>query len=241
MNTDPVRGIDLAAGTRALEAVEASATREALCAAMDRLASALDLPHFLMLHLHGAENEVVSVLHNLPGRQAVDVILNPDAMQRALSSTRIPQVLVGELGLREFDHAIAAMWQHGMTTCVLVLGRASAWAIEHTTDLLGFSSLASSYAATALASALKADCPFTDRELECLIFAAAGSSAKETSRHLKLSPRTVEEYLYRCKDRLGLRTSLAAAATAVQRGWITFEEIDAASDAINPRYGADRK
>lgn len=133
------------------------------------------------------------------------------------------------------------MWQEGTSTCVLLIGRDSPIDADAVTELLGVASLASSYGAAALVQVLKAECPLTARELECLVFAAAGCSAKETSLHIQVSPRTVEEYLARCKERMGVRSTLAATATALRRGWISYGEIDAASEMISCRSAADRK
>lgn len=241
MNTDRGDPPDLLAGSIALDALGSAASHIELCAAMEQLGVALCLPHFVLLHLHGPHNEVAAVLHNLPGKSKALSVATHKAVMQALSDSSIPHILAGKLSITELEHSIAAKWTSGNTTCMIVMGRPTAWEAAATTDLLGIMSLASSYVIDTLASTLKAECPFTPRELECLAFAAAGSSAKETSLHLGLSPRTVEEYLSRCKERLGIRSTLAAAATAVRRGWISYEEINAASQAINPRYGASQE
>lgn len=236
MNTDPIATLDLAGAVDAVGSAESGA---ALSAALQQLAAAAGMPSYLLLHLHGPDNQVAAVLHNLALAPLVDGPAITTVVQRALASRRFPEVV--EVDVPGLQHGASAMWQEGLTTCVLLLGQDVAIEAEAAMDLLGIASLAASHAAHALAKLLKAECPLTIRELECLVYAASGCSAKDTGRHLQLSPRTVEEYLARCKERMGVRSTLAAAATALRRGWISNQDIDAAGAAINRRYAADRK
>jgi len=237
MITDPIDALDL---LEVLDAVGAARSAIALSAALERLAVGAGLRRFALIQLQDAAHEVVAVLHNLvappqleePGAQAL--------ILRALGSRRFPEVLDQQV-LPEMQYAVSAMWQEGMTTCVLMVGRDTEIAPRAAADLLGIVSLASSYSASALVSIAKTECPLTIRELECLVLFAAGSSAKETGRLLGVSPRTVEEYLARCKGRMGVRSTLAATAAALRRGWITNQDIDAAGVSVNRRYEAYRK
>lgn len=237
MNTDPISTLDLAG---AIDAVGSASSAAALSLAIEQVALAAGMRHFVMLHLHGADHEVVATLHNLPSPPDFESQAAASIVQRALASRRIPE-LVEQVAFAGMSHAACSMWQEGASTCVLLIGRNAPIEADAVTDLLGIASLASSYAAGALVQVLKAECPLTARELECLVFAAAGCSAKETSWHLQVSPRTVEEYLARCKERMGVRSTLAATATALRRGWISYREIDAASLTVSPRSGARRR
>ena len=46
---------------------------------------------------------------------------------------------------------------------------------------------------------------FSKREIECLYYLMKGKTARETSIHLNLSPRTVEYYLDTLKEKLACR------------------------------------
>jgi DNA-binding CsgD family transcriptional regulator len=46
---------------------------------------------------------------------------------------------------------------------------------------------------------------FTKRELECMQYLAAGNTAKTTAKKLNLSPRTVEVYLEKIKEKFGVK------------------------------------
>lgn len=234
MNTDLTNSVDLAAASIALDAISGTSSREVLCTALAKLGAAIGLPNFVLMHLHGADNDVAAVLHNLASPPAPEAFATQEVVKRALLSRRIPE-LVENVGIAGMPNCASVMWQQGMTTCVLLFGRHAPIDPQSALDILSIASLAASYSAVALVELMKAECPLTNRELECLIFAAAGCSAKETSRHLGLSSRTVEEYLLRCKDRMGVRSTLAATATALRRGWISFLEIDAASASISSR------
>ncbi len=49
------------------------------------------------------------------------------------------------------------------------------------------------------------DAALTDREQQCLELYRMGYTARETAKILKLSPRTIEEYLHRVKQKKGCR------------------------------------
>lgn len=237
MNTDPMSPLDLAS---AIDAVGSASSEAELSLALQQVASAVDMRHFVLLHLHGADQEVAAVLHNLPSPPDIESPGAAAIVQRSLASRRIPE-LVDEETFDGMRYAACSMWHEAASTCVLLIGRDEPIEAASATELLGIASLASSYAAGALVQVLKAECPLTARELECLVLAAAGCSAKETSQYLQVSSRTVEEYLARCKERMGVRSTLAATAAALRRGWISYREIDAATETINRRYGGFRR
>jgi DNA-binding CsgD family transcriptional regulator len=238
MNTDPIRAPCTTFG--ALEAIASATSGAEMCAAVACLATALGMNRFMLLHLHGTGQDVIGVHDNLGRSPSLDEPWAKQFVARALASNRIPQ-LEELVDIPELRHAVSAMWQNGLTTTILVIGRESELQNDAALELMGMASLASNYASGALVAIQRAESPLPSRELECLVYAAAGCSAKETSRLLQLSPRTVEEYLLRCRERLGVPTTLAALATAVRRGWITFEEIDATRQHVSCRYAADRR
>ena len=232
MNTDETTHIDLAAVWVALGMVSEASSRQQLCIALERLAKAVGMQHFLLLHLH-ADSEIINAWDNLASPLSFESTGVKTVSMSALTKGIIPKI-VKNTGIEGMQHAISSMRPcGGVEACVLLLGGDAPIDANSEVELLGIASLASSYIDLALAQLQKADCPLTSRELECLTFIAAGSSAKETSRHLRLSPRTVEEYLSRCRVRLEVKTSLAAIAMAVRHGWITYDEIDAASASIS--------
>jgi DNA-binding CsgD family transcriptional regulator len=242
MNTDADAYIDFTAAQGALDAISSAPSPESLCSAMEDLCCALGLQHFVMLHLDGPEQEVCAVLHNLAGQFDPDLHFKADAL-RQLVDRRIPVAIDGELHHPHLQHAIGVSMGSGLTTCILLLGRELPLEREAMTDRMGLSCLAATNALDMLASAHRAKViPLTERELECLTYAAAGGSAKVIGRHLGISSRTVEEYLQRCKSRLGTPNTLSASAQALRRGWISSRDIDLAGRAlVNHQSGASQR
>jgi len=98
-------------------------------------------------------------------------------------------------------------------------------------------------AAVSLAGALERlapeVCPFSRRELDCLLHTLAGHSSRETAHALGIGARTVEQYLARARARLQTTSSYAAATTALRRGWLDLQQaLDlAALDASTGEVG----
>lgn len=61
----------------------------------------------------------------------------------------------------------------------------------------------------------------TARELECLIWAAAGKSEWEISQILGISEHTSEKHLLNAKTKLGAVNRVHAVAEAIRRGYIS--------------------
>lgn len=74
-----------------------------------------------------------------------------------------------------------------------------------------------------LAEAVAAACPFTQDEIDCLHFTLAGLSYKDAARALGISTKSVYQSLESARARLGVKTSHAAAAMALNRGWLDME------------------
>lgn len=60
------------------------------------------------------------------------------------------------------------------------------------------------------------------RELECLRHIILGMSARETSIELKISKRTVEEYVVRLKNKLGCLSKGELIRFAFNKGFVQF-------------------
>lgn len=58
--------------------------------------------------------------------------------------------------------------------------------------------------------------PLTERQLECLRWAAAGKSSADIGAIVGLSPRTVDDHLAAACRRLGVRTRVQAVVLALQ-------------------------
>lgn len=58
----------------------------------------------------------------------------------------------------------------------------------------------------------------SQRQLECLIWAEAGKSARDTGQILEISQRTVEKHLEQAYEALGVRTRIQAVVRARQLG-----------------------
>lgn len=73
------------------------------------------------------------------------------------------------------------------------------------------------------AERMNAGSALSERELECLQWAARGKSSSDIGVILGLSPRTVDSYLERAATKLGVRTRIEAVALAVCWGLIEPE------------------
>lgn len=67
--------------------------------------------------------------------------------------------------------------------------------------------------------------PLTDRELEVLKLAAAGSSNREIAVSLDLSPRTVQTHLRNMFEKLGVASRTQAVIAGLRQGWLELEEL----------------
>ncbi len=224
--------VDFSKAWHALEALERASSRDRLCGVIAQLTQAVGMRHFLLLHLHGNDPDAVNCLDNLAWLPPLHSSAGRALVEASLARGLIPEI-VADTGLSGIQHAIAASHQLGMASYVLLLGQDERIQVEDELQLLGVASLAAGHIATALAALLKRESTLSERELECLQLFGGGHTAKATGRHLGISPRTVEEYLARCRFRLGVETTIAAFAEAIRRGWMTYSEIDAASARVS--------
>ncbi|WNC12053.1 helix-turn-helix transcriptional regulator [Pseudomonas coleopterorum] len=60
------------------------------------------------------------------------------------------------------------------------------------------------------------------REMQCLLYVAAGMTSKETARELGVSPNSVDKRLLSATTKLGVTRRAALVAEAFRRGLISF-------------------
>lgn len=65
----------------------------------------------------------------------------------------------------------------------------------------------------------------SERERECLIWAARGKSDWDIGAILALSPKTVGMHIDRARAKLNARTRMQALAVALKRGWLHADEL----------------
>jgi LuxR family transcriptional regulator, activator of conjugal transfer of Ti plasmids len=131
----------------------------------------------------------------------------------------------GSLGYRT-GVAATFLGPSGSGCIAVVSGSGPSIPAEHEVTLLGYLTMAAIQIGAALPHFPRsyAASPFSARELDCLLYALAGRSAKETARALDIGARTVEQYLERARARLQAPTSYAAATIALRRGWLDLEQ-----------------
>ncbi|MDH3518743.1 MAG: response regulator transcription factor, partial [Acidimicrobiia bacterium] len=67
--------------------------------------------------------------------------------------------------------------------------------------------------------------PLTDREMEVLKLAGAGSSNREIAVSLDLSPRTVQAHLRNIFEKLEVASRTQAVITGLRDGWLELDEL----------------
>lgn len=133
--------------------------------------------------------------------------------------------LNGDFGYR--SGVAGAALDGGGTGCVLMVSSAEEKLPDvHASTLLGYTltaALTINGPLRRLAAAIAAACPFTQDEIDCLHYMLAGLSYKDASRALGMSTKAVYQCLERARVRLDVKTSHAAAAIALNRGWLDME------------------
>ncbi len=66
--------------------------------------------------------------------------------------------------------------------------------------------------------------PLTEREVTVLTLAALGMDNTEIGKRLHLARSTVNTYLDRCYEKLGVRNRTGAAVRALSHGWISMDQ-----------------
>jgi DNA-binding CsgD family transcriptional regulator len=178
---------------------------------------------------------ITGIQHNGSAELDDQMTVSADPILARARTSRIPFVwqadsgtwrdLNGSLGYRA--GVAATFFDPGGSGCILVAsGSAHSIPPEHEIALLGYVVMAAVQIGSALPlfARTNSGCPFSARELDCLLYALAGRSAKETARALDIGARTVEQYLERARARLQAPTSYAAATIALRRGWLDLEQ-----------------
>jgi DNA-binding CsgD family transcriptional regulator len=211
---------------------------DAFTAEMERLTHALSMQHFVVVRFVGPVLPAVAQFaHNAPaasfdqiddveqlGKWPVISAMRDGMRPLVFGSSHDPRSLPdGPAGFRT-GVAVARVERRGRT--VVVMGMAGPEPDLQTLGrVTGMATVVSNYASMSLERLHLAACPFSERQLECMRYAFANYSAKETAKLLGVSFRTVEEYLARARERFGVQTSAAAAWRALDNGWITLQEI----------------
>jgi len=225
-----VAEIDFGQALTAVTAIDSANTVAACGQHLAELGECIGLPTFLLLYLGGAKAQLRRISHNVPGAVDADLILGHPQVAELLERS-LPVVIDGcgpALGPAELTFAVAVVVPRSAMRCVMVFGRpACALSPALVPHQLGLATMAAQHLVDVLPSMSEFDCPLSARELECLCLTAAGSPARETARRLGISHRTVELYNARCRLRLGVETTLAAAVSAIRQGWLTHDQIEA--------------
>lgn len=231
--------LDYGRAQAALDQLAAAASLADAGLALERLGHSIGLPTYLMLDLAGTQAlQALHLCHNLSSFADTDLILGTPQAQQLIDSA-LPVVINGDGTAPwpdELRFAVAMVMPRGATLCLAVFGReAGMLDAQQATELLGLAAMAASRLLDVLAGLSEPACPLSTRELECLCYAAAGVSAKETARLLSISHRTVEVYNARSRQRLGVDSTFAAAVAALRRDWLTHDQIEACQQlAISP-------
>jgi DNA-binding CsgD family transcriptional regulator len=205
------------------------------------MSEALGLPQHVMLHFSGVAARLMNAVHNLPGDLRLADLVNDSRVVDALASP-IPRFLEDGLEPYVSGPCIVVAGRYATTGCVMILGGRAELTQDESVILSGAAVMAANGAATALRNMIAPDCPLSERELQCLSAVAAGVGYKEVGRELGISPRTVEKHVERCRQRLGVPTSLAATLAAVRAGWISDAELEVIELRSRRRQcGADQR
>lgn len=233
--------------TEAIRAISEVKSVDDLAATSEALAAAMGLERYMIVDVRSGL--IGGVYHNAPPLLAADAgsleRISDDAIaERGRSSLRpfAWQCQDGtwrhkgaDLGYR--SGVSCGAWGSAGSGCIAMFsGSAPSVPTKHLTTLLTYTVSAAMYLAASLRQLPlqpRFECPFTKRELDCLLYALAGFSAKKTARALGVSTRTVDEYLARARFRLGVSNSYAAATSAMKRGWLDVQKAAELADSVS--------
>lgn len=216
----------------AMAMLNAAASAEQIANGAYALTGALGLKRYVLIDLRG--NVVAGLHHNASTQPQIE---DDPIVARAHMPPRVPFVWgAGEGGAwrsrladEGFRSGVAAgTWDAERSGCLLMLSCAEKQIPE---ELAGVLQAYALMAVVALSGPLRrlADertplaCPLTERELQCLLYAMAGKSSKQTARAVGIGIRTVNQYLERVREKLQVKTSQAAATIAVRNGWLDVQ------------------
>lgn len=236
-----MKPIDEASLTESLTLLERVGSADDICAAADLLVRGLGVSRYVWLDQTWTVGVMrPAVYHNAPAHVAqrldvdgVEALLQP--ILGLAQSTRIPTPwgpddTVGtpleDMGDCGYRHGLVASSSDGTgSTVSLIVGTERELTDDGLCTLMAYMSLAAAGCLAAFAAVRRnaEGARLSERELECLGYAMAGWSAKQTARATGLSPRTVTQYLERSRAKLGARTSFEAATIAARRGWLSVQ------------------
>jgi LuxR family transcriptional activator of conjugal transfer of Ti plasmids len=225
--------------TQAIAMLQAATKPEDIAGGAAALTAGLGLERYVVL---GTSGTMVSALfHNAPSALQDEIgslqSLGNDPVAAKTRVKRIPFVWDsttggdwrarnGDFGYRS-GVAAASLDANGASCMVLLSCAEPSISDEHVHTLMAYALMAAVSLCEPmrqLAARPQAPCPLTERELECLLYASAGRSAKETARALGIGFRTVSQYLERTRAKLQVKTTQAAATIAIRNGWLNVQE-----------------
>jgi len=211
------------------------ATRpDQVAASVAAIAAGMGMERYSVIDMQG---DVAALHHNAPTELVGEVAslvhcANDPIVARAQASPIPFRWEAGEGGAwrdRHGDHGYrsgvaAAHWVGGAAGSIVILScAADRIADGYVEAAMRWPVLAAAMLADAfrrLGDTREPQCPLAARELDCLLHAIAGRSAKQTARSLGIDYRTVEKYLERARDKLQASSSYAAATSALRHGWL---------------------
>lgn len=228
----------------ALGALEAAARPDEINEGASALTIALGMERYVLMSIRGAT--VTSLYHNAPPELSDEVTdlrtISVDPIRVRARETTIPVIWQsGSGGAWRDQHAAlgyrsgiaAASWDADGSGRIIMFSCSAECIPDGQVDgLMRYSLVAATAAALSLqriAVSQQGNCPLTERELECLLYVAAGIPAKKIARALGISVRTVTQYLERVRAKLQVKNSNAAAILAIRNGWL---DIQAALDLL---------
>lgn len=218
------------------------------------LTKAIGLERYFILDIRGGMgSEVRGLYHDAPAMlrdEASDLrVFGSDPVLVKARTSRVPFLWRAEgnawrdkngaLGYRS-GVAAASYDGNGSGAIVILSGADECIQREHESTALAYALMAAVTVASAFerfAKASRPASPLTPRELDCLLYALVGKSAKETARALDIEPRTVNQYLERARSKLQAPTSYAAATQALGKGWLDLRQALELAGLASPGAG----
>lgn len=215
------------------------ATQEQFADELEKICLSAGFPHYLLLRFSDDNfSDVVQSLHNAPpaSRELMHAAGHWSIVRlvERLRQSPLPvhfgaHQRIG-LELPGYVSGVAAVSRERRGGVILCFGAGSPELdTSRLVHMLGQVTLAAQLCGPGLASIHLEPSPFSQQELACLQMRFDGLSSKQTAQKLGISFRTVEHHLESARRRCGVRTTMAAAYHACDRGWIQLPPEDAAT------------
>lgn len=223
----------------ALERLQAAATRDEITRSTAALTEGMGLERYVIVDVRAGQ--IAGVHHNGPVELNDQLAFGTDrildrarASNTAFAWQAASETWFGQHGELGYRAGVAgASFDPSGSGCITIAACSSpSIPAEHEYSLLGYAVLAAVHIGAALRplAATPSACPLSERELDCLLHALAGRTAKETARALDIGARTVEQYLERARARMKAQTTYAAATIALRRGWLDMKRASELAD-----------